>query len=109
MKKQRQEQSIFLKAIAHAKPKQQRSLLLSLPDDAIKVICEVLHNVLYGELRIPPKQKEVLHKYKQAIRLLGNGPFKPLYRKRKQLSKQKGGFIGTILPIIASLLMSNNV
>ena len=104
--KKRHEQAIFLKAIAKANPKQRKQLLLSLPNDVIKLMCEVLHNILRETIKIPPSQRNMLYKYKQAIRDLGNSPFCPLLKKRQLLYKQKGGFLGAVLPIIASILLN---
>lgn len=106
-RKQLREDGIFLKAIAKATPKLQRQMILALPDEQIKHICEILHNILKDTIKIKRQQKDQLIKYKHGVRLLGMGPFKPLNRKRKILSNQKGGFIGAVLPIIASILAAN--
>jgi hypothetical protein len=79
---------------------------MGLPDHVIKHICEVMHNILLGNVPIRGKQKVKFQKYKHTIRLLGRGPFRPLVKKRKILANQKGGFIGTILPLIASILLN---
>lgn len=86
-------------------PRLRKHLILGLPDHVIKHICEVMHNILVGNVPIRGNQKEKFRKYKHTIRLLGNGPFKPLVKKRNILVNQKGGFIGAILPLVASILL----
>ena len=100
---------ILSQIIKSNNPRLRKHLILGLPDSVIKLICEVMHNILQGNVPIRGKQREKFQKYKHTIRLLGKGPFKPLVKKRKTLVNQRGGFIGTILPIIASILLSSNV
>lgn len=86
-------------------PDLRKVLLKSLPTDTIKVICEACYNILQnGTCHLSQKQWKQCAKYKTVIRALGYKPYYPIKHKRNLLVNQKGGFIGTILPIIASLI-----
>ena len=106
MKKKKEEAQLLKQIINSESPRLRKHLILGLPEHVIRHICEVMHNILLGNIPIRGKQKENLQKYKHTIRLLGRGPFKPLLKKRKILVNQKGGFIGAILPLIASILLN---
>jgi len=67
-------------------------------------IIELLYNILIGKLPIKSSQKKVLAKYRNELHQLANLP--SLKMRRKFLYQQKGGFLGVILPIIASALSS---
>ena len=103
------EKAHLLKIIANHSNKSnlRKGLLKNIPDHMVKDIVEFMHNVTQGNVPLRGKQKQVFKKYKRAIRLLGKGPYKPLYKKRTLLVKQSGGFIGSLLPIIASVLLSH--
>ena len=77
-KKKKMEESQLLKQIISSNsPRLRKHLILGLPDHVIKRICEVMHNILNGNVAIRGKRKEKLQKYKHTIRLLGRGPFRP--------------------------------
>ena len=67
-------------------------------------IIELLHNILIGKLHIQSFQKKALAKHRNKMHEFANLP--SLKMRRKFLYQQKGGFLGTILPIIVSALGS---
>ena len=77
-------------------------VLKKFPTYVTNDIIEILHNVLVGILPIKAKQKMALAKHKNQMHEFAKLP--SLKMRRKFLYKQKGGFLGTILPIIASVL-----
>lgn len=79
-------------------------LIKSLPDKTVKHICDACYNILAGNCRLSSRQYETLRRYKKPIRQLGYEPYHPLNYKRKILKEQKGGFLGAVFPIIASLI-----
>ena len=67
-------------------------------------IIEILYNILIGKLHVKSSQKKTLAKYRTQMREFANLP--SLKTKRKFIHEQKGGFLGALLPIIASVLGS---
>ena len=107
MKRKDKAAAQLLNAISTTSPRFRKKLLQNLPDDTIKAICEALYNVLHGNRHPTAKELPIFHKYKRTIRQLGNKPFRPLKEKRVIIAQQSGGFIGTLLPIIAAILLEN--
>lgn len=64
--------------------------------------CELILNILKGKINLKPSQLASLRKYKRVLRYMINKS-KPISKKRNLLS-QKGGFLGALLGIGASLL-----
>ena len=69
-------------------------------DDIIKL----LQNILIGKLSIKSSQKKALAKHRNKMHEFATLP--SLKMRRKFIYQQKGGFLGTILPIIVSALGS---
>jgi hypothetical protein len=80
------------------------SILQAFPSFVVDDMVEVLYNVVLGNVNIGSR-KQNLKKYKKALLNIVN--IKGKKAKRKIIYKQKGGFIGTLLPIILSTLVSN--
>ncbi len=96
----------LLKVLSKAKPKLRQAILKNLGTDTIRCICECAHNVLNGNLRLSPKQRKDLLKYRKPLRELASKRGS-LTRKKKVLI-QKGGLVtavlGPLLAVAASLL-----
>lgn len=97
----------FLLAIEDIKSSKDAANVLKVaPTYVINAISEVLYNMLMNErMRLTPQQKAILRKHRLLVSRLGstrNG----LTRRRQQIVKykQRGGFIGAILPLIATVL-----
>ena len=67
-------------------------------------IIGLLHNILIGKLHTQSSQKKALAKHRNKMHEFATLP--SLKMRRKFICQQKGGFLGTILPIIVSALGS---
>ena len=81
-------------------------MLRKAPPHVISDIIEVLYNILHGNCKLTYYQKKIVMENKKPIvNLMGNATKKRLKQRARQLiHKQKGGFIGALLPVIASVL-----
>ena len=77
-------------------------LLRKFPDFVTNDIIESLYNVVMGNIAVQKTQVKQLKKYKKPLLHLINLPNKD--KRKKFIYKQKGGFLGAVLPIIASLV-----
>ena len=93
----------FLKILQKSKPRVNKvEILRKFPGYVINDMAELLHNILIGNVSIKPKEKKSLIKYRRAMHDFSNLP--SLKRRRQFIYKQKGGFLGVILPLIVSAL-----
>ena len=84
----------------------QTRLIKSFPNYAIDDIVEVLYNMMLNNVKIKnPTHKKIITTHKRKLVTLFNNSKKKRYR-RNFIRKQKGGFIGAVLPIVASVLAS---
>jgi hypothetical protein len=93
----------FVKVLDKSKPSVNKSAILkNFPDYVTDDIVEILHNILIGKLSVKPSQKKLLAKNKKKMHEFAN--LQSLKKRRNFIYKQKGGFLGAILPVIASVL-----
>lgn len=93
----------YVKVLDKSKPRVNKSdILKKFPDYITDDIVEILHNILIGKLPVKPGQKKILARKKKKMYEFANLP--TLKKRRDFLYKQKGGFLGAILPVIASVL-----
>ena len=93
----------FVKVLDKSKPRVNKSdILKKFPEYVTDDIIEILHNILIGKLNVKASQKKVLAKNKKKMHEFANLP--SLKKRRNFIYKQKGGFLGAILPVIASVL-----
>ena len=89
-----------LRVLKSAKPKLRSSILKAAEKELIQCLSECSHNVLAGNIKLSPKQRQALCKHRKSLRDLGRKQTK-VDRKRKILI-QKGGFLPALLtPILA--------
>ena len=74
-----------------------------LDKDVILCLCECTKNLLLGNIPISPKKKKELAKNRKELRQLAN---KEVSIKKKKKIIQQGGFLGTLLGPIVSVLSS---
>ena len=93
-----------LKLLAEAKPELKKAIIKHASADVVKAISEIALNMLKGVIKLTPKQKQRLSRYKKEFRSLGKKGIS-VNRKRKLLV-QRGGAAGLVilLPIALSLL-----
>jgi hypothetical protein len=84
-------------------PKKLRDIVLTDADeDLILALCEVIHNVLIGTVKLKPKQIKKLRRYHSTLFNLSQKTTS--VRKKRKLLLQKGGFLSTLLPPAIALL-----
>jgi hypothetical protein len=86
-----------------ASPKLRRSLIESASADGINAIGECCLNTLNGNHKISPSVKTKLRRFKNTLRKLSCP--KLSIKKKRQILKQKGGF----LPVLLGSLLSGLV
>lgn len=85
--------------------KDKLAILKSFPDFVLSDLIEVLFNILQGNCHISKKQLHQIQKQRKSVTQF----YKSIQRtkshkgRKKVLYKQKGGFIGALLPIVASI------
>ena len=77
-------------------------MLKKFPEFVINDMVELLYNILVGTVQIRPKQKASLKLHRASMYKFADLPSQK--DRRDFIYKQKGGFLTTILPIIASIL-----
>ena len=96
----------WLKVIKQANPVQRKAILATASDDLILAICEIVDNVLHGTVKLNPKQRSAVNKYKNILRITADK--KVTKTKKKKALIQKGGFLpivlGPALALIASFI-----
>jgi hypothetical protein len=66
------DQRDFLRLFMKTSVLQRNALLRAISPDQVKVIREIIHNVLTGTIKLTAAQKTVLSKHKTLLRLLGD-------------------------------------
>ncbi len=73
----------------------------------IEAICQIVHNVLEGNIPINEKTKHQLSKYRQSLRTLTD---KNSLKKKKKILVQNGGFLplllSAVLPFLPTIISS---
>jgi hypothetical protein len=83
----------ILERLAHKKT---RAKTIALMDhNAMTAVCDLVYNVLNGNINISVKDKKKLVKYKKSLRFICK--HSSLEHKKKYL-KQKGGFLQYLIP-----------
>ena len=96
----------LVKVLRNSKPEIRVQLIQFLNDDAINILSEALYNVLFVDIGLSPENKKKLREeYSKWEKVLRRASKKSNNIKtRKNLLVQKGGGLGTILGIAASIL-----
>lgn len=87
----------MLKIISKCKNKYRKAIIKSADRKLISAICECILNSLKGNVKIDPKTRQYLYKYKNVLRKLVS---KSTLQKKKQILDQKGGFLPVLLTSI---------
>lgn len=90
-----------------AKPVFRKKNLQYAPDEVIKALRDICHNILSANHQICPKKKNLLKKYKMALRRISR-PETKVASTRKILVQHGAGalipiLIGTVLSILSNL------
>ena len=74
-----------------------RKTILEYADaDQISVLCECAHNILRGTVRLTPREKVRLSKYKDKLRLIAKRRLS-ISRRRREIQQNGGGFLPALL------------
>jgi hypothetical protein len=90
----------FFNALLKASTMKRMNILHSSPSFVVDDLIEILYNVVLGKVDIGRRSVN-LKKHKKALLDIVNTPSKT--GKRRIIYKQKGGFLGALIPIILSL------
>ena len=90
-----------VRLLSLATPRARNQLIRCGDKELINCVSECCVNVLQGKVPLTPKQKSRLIRHKNKLRTLGKR--KTSVRQKKEII-QKGGFLGLILPAVASVL-----
>lgn len=91
----------ILYALQAGEPKLNRAIIQNVSPTIIKIICEIIYNILQGNVKLDSKTRKQLEKYKRQLRCL-------VCRKRSLAAKrrilnQKGG--AAFLPVIIARVL----
>lgn len=93
----------FLYLLAKAKNGKKRKGLIDIADsNEVRAVLECIHNLLIGNVSVTDSQLKTFRRYRNTLRQLAL-KCNPLAKKRALL-KQKGGFLGALLPVALSAI-----
>ena len=79
-----------------------RKAILEFADaDLISALCECAHNILRETVRLTPREKVRLRKYKDKLRLIANRRLS-ISRRRREIQQHGGGFLPALLAPLAT-------
>lgn len=97
----------FLSLLAKAKSKKQRAKLLELANNSqISSIMECISNVNKGNVKIPPATIPKLKRYSGLVRKLYEKGSANVKSRKRILTEQGGGFLGSLIPLAVSAISS---
>jgi ribosomal protein S18 len=95
----------FIQALVKIRYNKDRlAVLKKFPSFVIKDIIEILYNVISKNCKISPRHVNLLRKHQKSVTQLIDNAKRRKLNNNMVLYKQKGGFLGAILPILASVL-----
>ena len=83
------------------KPKQRKVVVDCLGRNHLKGLTEVAVNIVKSTVQLTPQELSTCRRWRKSLKLIALKRY-PVKEKRKIL--QKGGFLGAILPVLASVL-----
>ena len=93
---------LCLQMLNRTKNTKLRKAILEYADaDLISALCECAHNILRGTVRLTPREKMHLRKYKDKLRLIANRRVS-ISRRRLEIQQHGGGFLPALLAPLAT-------
>ena len=89
----------YFNALLKAPVAKRLTILSSFPSHVVDDLIEVLYNVVLGRVDVGSKAKNI-KKYRKALLDIVNTKNKKF--RRAVIYKQKGGFLGALIPIVLS-------
>ncbi len=96
----------LLQVIAKSKPQIRNAIIEHGPTDLIKAISEIVLNVLKGVIKITPRQKKRLVRYKNKLRALTSNK---VSQKVKRKFLGGGGLLASVLVPVAVAALSGQL
>lgn len=97
-----------LRVLSTAKPKLRKAIVANSDAELVLALCEVIVNVLSGNVKIDYRQRQRLKRYHTTLRKLIDRT--KSIKQKKDLIVQQGGFLPSLLvpalSVIASLVSS---
>lgn len=92
--------------LCKANAKLRKNMIKHVPDEVIKAIADIAHNVLQSNVKISGKTHDLLKPYKNTLRKVSDPQLRT--SSKRKLLVQRGGsviplLIGTVLSILNSL------
>ena len=95
-------QVLCLQMLNRTKHTRLRKAILEYADaDLISALCEIAYNTLRGTVRLTPREKVRLRKYKDKLRMIANRRLS-LCGRRREIQQNGGGFLPTLLAPLAT-------
>ena len=92
-----------LHALRHLSKQERDVILRKLLDNSLtKCICECVLNTINGNIDVNKSQKQLLRKHSKILRKLADS--RGTWNSKRKLIVQKGGFLGTLLSVVGSIL-----
>ena len=96
--------SDLLKILAYSKDKYKKAILEKADKNLILAICDIIYNILNGNVYIDTVTKDKLKKHKFLLRKIIQKS--PLSKKKKYLQQKGGNILSLIIPTIISTVAS---
>jgi len=93
----------LLKVLAKPKNKYRKAILMHADRELVHVLCEIIENVLHGNVKIPDHDKERLRRFKSTLHLLIQ---KSSLKTKRKILVQKGGFLEFLIPAVITGISS---
>ena len=91
-----------LQVLSKAPKKLRTAVIDNSTRDLILALCEVIHNVLIGSVKLKPSEIKKLRRYRHTLAKLTRKSTS--VKDKKTLINQQGGFLLTLLPPAIALL-----
>ena len=96
----------YLSLLGRTKNKKKRNLLLNYGNaDQMRAVSECAHNLLQGNVPMKSPEVKKMKRFKTSLRGLAN-PRMSVDKKKRLLSQQGGGFLGSLIPLAVTALSS---
>jgi hypothetical protein len=95
-----------LQVLQSAKPPLRKAIISAADKEVIYALCEIIENLLLGNIPLSESQKNQLRKYRTQLRQVAQRGGGGVTAKRAALLKKGGSFIPLLLSLVSSVLPS---
>lgn len=93
----------LLKIISKPHSRYRKAILMNADRDLVHVLCEIIQNVLVGNVKISQEDKEKLRRFKTTLHSIIK---KSSLKQKKKILIQKGGFLQFLIPAVITGISS---